>query len=273
MTYREFWQSMTAVYDESEARAVALMVLEKRFGLSMADVLCGKSGDEQELLLIQHRLLTGEPVQYVLGSAEFGGRQFFVEPGVLIPRPETYELCQWVLECLPADSKKTILDIGTGSGCIACTLAAERTETEVTGWDISEKALAVAQRNAHHTGVHLTLEVQDALNAPTDNNRWDIIVSNPPYICERERTGMERNVLDYEPSEALFVPDDNPLLFYRAIARYASKALKKGGCLFFEINALYAQETESMLLAEGFPIVETRRDLFGKERFIKATRP
>lgn len=272
MTYKEFWQSLTAVYDEGEARAVARLVLETRFGLSLADMLCGACGDEKELRQIQQRLLTGEPVQYILGTAEFGKLTFLVEPGILIPRPETYELCQWVLQDLPTDSRDTILDIGTGSGCIACTLASERAGTEVTGWDLSEKALEVARRNALRLNVRLSLDRQDALNPPCDTNRWDIIVSNPPYVCEKEKGNMERNVLEHEPAEALFVPDDNPLLFYRAIARYARNSLNKGKSMFLEINALYAQETETMLRDEGFPVVEIRHDQYGKERFIKATK-
>ena len=268
MSYEELWKPLTKLYDAREAKAIARLVLEERFGLTMADVLCGKTGDDAVLRHIQQRLLQGEPVQYVLGVAEFGGRQFRVAPGVLIPRPETLELCQWVEE----ERGTTILDIGTGSGCIACTLAAELPEAQVTAWDISEAALSVARENAKRTNVHVSFEQVDALNIPLTPDKWDIIISNPPYICEQERATMERHVLDYEPSLALFVPDDDPLLFYRAIADYARQSLTAGGSLFFEINPLYAEQLKSLLSAMSYHHIEVRDDQYGKPRMIKAQR-
>ena len=268
MSYEELWKPLTRLYDAREAKAIARLVMEDRFGLTMADVLCGKTGDDAVLRHIQQRLLQGEPVQYVLGVAEFGGRQFRVAPGVLIPRPETLELCQWVEE----ERGITILDIGTGSGCIACTLAAELPEAQVTAWDISEAALSVARENAKRTNVHVSFEQVDALNIPPTSDKWDIIVSNPPYVCEQERAAMERHVLDYEPSLALFVPDDDPLLFYRAIADYARQSLTAGGSLFFEINPLYAEQLKSLLSAMSYHHIEVRDDLYGKPRMIKAQR-
>ena len=268
MSYEELWKPLTKLYDAREAKAIARLVMEDRFGLTMADVLCGKTGDDAVLRHIQQRLLQGEPVQYVLGVAEFGGRQFRVAPGVLIPRPETLELCQWVEE----ERGITILDIGTGSGCIACTLAAELPEAQVTAWDISEAALSVARENAKRTNVHVSFEQVDALNIPLTPDKWDIIISNPPYVCEQERAAMERHVLDYEPSLALFVPDDDPLLFYRAIADYARQSLTAGGSLFFEINPLYAEQLKSLLSAMSYHHIEVRDDLYGKPRMIKAQR-
>lgn len=268
MSYEELWKPLTKLYDAREAKAIARLVMEDRFGLTMADVLCGKTGDDAVLRHIQQRLLQGEPVQYVLGVAEFGGRQFRVAPGVLIPRPETLELCQWVEE----ERGTTILDIGTGSGCIACTLAAELPEAQVTAWDISEAALSVARENAKRTNVHVSFEQVDALNIPLTPDKWDIIISNPPYVCEQERAAMERHVLDYEPSLALFVPDDDPLLFYRAIADYARQSLTAGGSLFFEINPLYAEQLKSLLSAMSYHHIEVRDDLYGKPRMIKAQR-
>ena len=268
MSYEELWKPLTKLYDAREAKAIARLVLEERFGLTMADVLCGKTGDDAVLRHIQQRLLQGEPVQYVLGVAEFGGRQFRVAPGVLIPRPETLELCQWVEE----ERGTTILDIGTGSGCIACTLAAELPEAQVTAWDISEAALSVARENAKRTNVHVSFEQVDALNIPLTPDKWDIIISNPPYVCEQERAAMERHVLDYEPSLALFVPDDDPLLFYRAIADYARQSLTAGGSLFFEINPLYAEQLKSLLSAMSYHHIEVRDDQYGKPRMIKAQR-
>lgn len=294
MTYAELWRSLTAVYDEEEARAVARLVLETRFGLTMADVLSGRSGDDAEMRAVQERLLTGEPVQYVLGEAAFGGRQFHVAPGVLIPRPETYELCQWIIEHEKDNRKEhhtgpgtvsgqenvsgrltgnvdtRILDIGTGSGCIACTLAAELPHAEVTAWDISDEALHIARDNAERSGVCIVFERRDALSPPADNKRWDVIVSNPPYVCQHERELMARNVVDYEPHLALFVPDGDPLLFYRSIGRYALRALKTDGYLAFETSEFRCSETASMLQAMGFGKITVMTDQFGKNRFVVA---
>ncbi len=286
MTYNELWRLLTQIYDDYEAKAIARMVYEVRFGLTPSDLFIGKdtqlSTDDQKLLAeITQRLLTGEPVQYAIGLAEFGNRTFHVEPGVLIPRPETYELCRWIM----VDGKwkmengrnVSILDIGTGSGCIACTLAAEIPDSEVTAWDISDDALRIAAENAKRANVHVSFEKVDILNTPLYYREGlgvglDIIVSNPPYICNKERATMERNVLGHEPETALFVPDDNPLLFYRAIARYAAKALKPGGTLYFEINPLYVSEMQQMLSDEGFSHTEVRNDQFGKQRFTKSWR-
>ena len=281
MTYQELWRPLTAVYDLREAQSVARMVLEMRFGLTLADVLCGQMPDECDLRPIQQRLLAGEPVQYVIGEAEFGGRRFRVAPGVLIPRPETYELCLWVSNRGErreerGEKGERILDIGTGSGCIACTLAAELPEAEVTAWDISEEALAIARENARRTHVHVLFEQADILDprliAASPQNRYQIIVSNPPYICQKEQATMERHVLDHEPHLALFVPDDDPLLFYRAIARYASLSLTPGGSLYFEINPLYATELSALLSAMSYHDIALKNDQFGKPRMIKATR-
>jgi release factor glutamine methyltransferase len=284
MTYNELWRQLTQVYDDYEAKAIARMVYEVRFGLMPSDLFIGKdtqlSTDDQKLLAeITQRLLTGEPIQYVLGEAEFGGRTFHVEPGVLIPRPETYELCQWIMEERRGKKEEgrntSILDIGTGSGCIACTLAAELADAEVTAWDISDDALRIATENAKRTNVHVSFEKVDVLNTSLLNRErpatgLDIIVSNPPYICNKERATMERNVLEHEPELALFVPDDDPLLFYRTIARFAAKALNPSGALYFEINPLYVSEMQQMLSEEGFSHTEIRNDQFGKQRFTKS---
>ena len=284
MTYNELWRQLTQVYDDYEAKAIARMVYEVRFGLMPSDLFIGKdtqlSTDDQKLLAeITQRLLTSEPIQYVLGEAEFGGRTFHVEPGVLIPRPETYELCQWIMEERRGKKEEgrntSILDIGTGSGCIACTLAAELADAEVTAWDISDDALRIATENAKRTNVHVSFEKVDVLNTSLLNRErpatgLDIIVSNPPYICNKERATMERNVLEHEPELALFVPDDDPLLFYRTIARFAAKTLNPGGALYFEINPLYVSEMQQMLSKEGFSHTEIRNDQFGKQRFTKS---
>ena len=280
MKYEEVWKRLTTVYDDHEAKAVARYLLEIRYGFTMTDILCGKveSLSEEELMALLNRLLKGEPVQYVTGVAEFGGRHLHVEPGVLIPRPETAELCQWIVSSLHTPhSSLHILDIGTGSGCIACTLAAELPGSKVTAWDISDEALRIAQENAQNSHVHINIEKVDILSISHStlltphSSKYNIIVSNPPYICNKEREGMEQNVLDHEPSLALFVPDEDPLLFYRAITRFAKTALQDGGNLYFEINPLYAQPLEQLMQDEGFSDIRFRYDSFGKQRFARGT--
>ena len=278
-TYQEFWQSLTPLYDAGEAQAIVRTVLDVEYGMTLTDIICGKvnelsSDEERNLEEIIARLQNGEPVQYVLGEADFAGRTFHVEPGVLIPRPETAELCQWIEEevsSLKADAPKQILDICTGSGCIAITLGLNIPNSEVTGWDISEDALRIAQGNVEMLKAgNVRIEYQDALMLPKAAETADIIVSNPPYICEKEKADMEKNVLEHEPSIALFVPDEDPLKFYRAIAEYASSALKSEGALYFEINPIYEKETREMLEELGFKDIETKEDAFGKKRMMKA---
>ena len=285
-TYQEFWQSLTPLYDAGEAQAIVRTVLDVEYGMTLTDIICGKvnelsSDEERNLEEIITRLQNGEPVQYVLGEADFAGRTFHVEPGVLIPRPETAELCQWIEEevsSLEADERKQILDICTGSGCIAITLGLNIPNSEVTGWDISEDALRIAQGNVEMLKAgNVRIEYQDALMLPKAaeaesslSKGWNIIVSNPPYICEKEKADMEKNVLEHEPSIALFVPDEDPLKFYRAIAEYASSALKSEGALYFEINPIYEKETREMLEELGFKDIETKEDAFGKKRMMKA---
>ena len=278
-TYQQFWQSLTPLYDAGEAQAIVRTVLDVEYGMTLTDIICGKvnelsSDEERNLEEIIARLQNGEPVQYVLGEADFAGRTFHVEPGVLIPRPETAELCQWIEEevsSLEADDPKQILDICTGSGCIAITLGLNIPNSEVTGWDISEDALRIAQGNVEMLKAgNVRIEYQDALMLPKAAEAADIIVSNPPYICEKEKADMEKNVLEHEPSIALFVPDEDPLKFYRAIAEYASSALKSEGALYFEINPIYEKETREMLEELGFKDIETQEDAFGKKRMMKA---
>ena len=278
-TYQQFWQSLTPLYDAGEAQAIVRTVLDVEYGMTLTDIICGKvnelsSDEERNLEEIITRLQNGEPVQYVLGEADFAGRTFHVEPGVLIPRPETAELCQWIEEevsSLEADERKQILDICTGSGCIAITLGLNIPNSEVTGWDISEDTLRIAQGNVEMLKAgNVRIEYQDALMLPKAAETADIIVSNPPYICEKEKADMEKNVLEHEPSIALFVPDEEPLKFYRAIAEYASSALKSEGALYFEINPIYEKETREMLEELGFKDIETKEDAFGKKRMMKA---
>lgn len=276
MTYRELWRTLEPLYGNGEARAITDYVLDVCFGLSKADILCG-AVDEMtaektaELNKIFGRLTEGEPVQYVLGRAEFSGRWFNVRPGVLIPRPETEELCAWITADSKASASPKVLDIGTGSGCIAITLQLDMPESKVTAWDISADALDVARENAQQLGANVNFVKLDALNAKPEGE-WDVIVSNPPYICEKEKKDMAVNVLEHEPHKALFVPDADPLLFYRAITRLAVQTLSKGGQLYFEINPIYADDTCRMMRAEGMTAVELRSDMYGKQRMAKGVK-
>ena len=292
MNYNELWHRLAQRYDEGEAKAIARMTYEVRYGLTLSDLCLGKdtqlSADNQaELQEIAKRLLQGEPIQYVLGQADFCGRTFLVNEHVLIPRPETEELCRWIAgseKRKVISDKYSILDIGTGSGCIAITLAAMYPEAQVYGWDISAEALEVARENAKRTNVNVSFEQVDVLNIPHFSSlisltygqsvalrtHFSLIISNPPYICNKERVTMEANVLEHEPHTALFVPDDDPLLFYRAIARYGQTALKDGGWLYFEINPLYVQEMYDMLSAMRFCRIEIKEDQYGKQRMMRA---
>lgn len=276
MTYRELWRTLEPLYGNGEARAVTDYVLDVCFGLSKADIMCGAVEEmtaekTAELNKIFGRLTEGEPVQYVLGRAEFCGRWFSVRPGVLIPRPETEELCAWITADSKASASPKVLDIGTGSGCIAITLQLDMPESKVTAWDISADALDVARENAQQLGANVNFVKLDALNAKPEGE-WDLIVSNPPYICEKEKKDMAVNVLEHEPHTALFVPDADPLLFYRAITRLAVQTLSKGGRLYFEINPIYADDTCHMMRAESMMAVELRSDMYGKQRMAKGVK-
>ena len=271
------------------------MLLEDLFSLSFADILCGATehlSDADTLRLQQSvaRLLDTEPLQYVTGKAFFCGHPFHVAPGVLIPRPET----EWIVDTavnLVTSSAPRILDIGTGSGCIATSisLALADRHCHTEAWDISEDALRIAADNAERLGAEVKFRRHDALRLeedfPAEENQggaealsdtnaaaesWNIIVSNPPYICNREAADMHANVLRHEPHLALFVPDTDPLLFYRAIARYSMRSLRKGGWLLFECNTLYAHDTAQMAADMGFATSVVEDDCFGKPRFVKA---
>ena len=278
MNYNELWHQLAPLYGDGEAKAIAQMVYEVRYGLTLPDIYLGKdtqlSADCQaELQEIAKRLADNEPVQYVLGVADFCGRQYHVEPGILIPRPETEHLCSLITKHVAIGSaNRKVLDIGTGSGCIAITLALDIPNSQVTAWDISPIALRVAKGNAEQLGANVNVIENDMLQqtyqvAP----QWDLIVSNPPYICDSEAEEMDANVLDYEPEIALFVPDDDPLQFYVPIMNYAQSALRAGGQLWLETNPLYEEIIEERLLELGFNVT-AHDDQFGKKRFIQAIR-
>lgn len=295
MTYHDICQRLTPLYGPQEAKAMTRLLLEDLFSLSFADILCGATehlSDADTLRLQQSvdRLLDAEPLQYVTGTAFFCGHPFHVAPGVLIPRPET----EWIVDTavnLVTASAPRILDIGTGSGCIATSisLALADRHCHTEAWDISEDALRIAADNADRLGADVKFRRRDALRLeedfPAEENQggaevliadnaaaasWDIIVSNPPYICNREAADMHANVLRHEPHLALFVPDTDPLLFYRAIARYSMRSLRKEGWLLFECNTLYAHDTAQMAADMGFATSIVEDDCFGKPRFVKA---
>lgn len=276
MTYNELCHRLAPLYGAGEARAIVRMVAEDEFGLSLTDIYMDKvsqlSADERaKFEEIITRIANYEPVQYVLGHAYFCGHKFSVAPGVLIPRPET-EMLIPLTGSGHNGASFSILDIGTGSGCIAISSALEFPEARVTAWDISDIAISIARQNATSLGADINIVKQDALNPPTDIALWDTIVSNPPYICMNEQKEMSRNVLDYEPATALFVPDNDPLLFYRAIALYATRALKSNGRLLFEINPLYVDDMAAMLTAMGYTHT-IKIDQYDKQRFIIAQIP
>ncbi len=278
MKYEDIWKPLVCRYGEKEAKAITRYLLEVGYGLSMTDILCGATEQlpPDEMGENLRRLLKGEPVQYVVGKAEFGGRTFKVTPDVLIPRPETYELCQWVVEEKREERREerdfSVLDIGTGSGCIAITLALDIPDAQVEAWDISEGALSIARQNVKDLHAHVDFKQVNVLSSlPKQGGpEWVFIISNPPYICKKEAASMEQHVLDHEPHQALFVPDEDPLVFYKAIGQYACHALANHGYLFFEINPLYATEITKMLDVMGFFEIETRKDQFGKVRFVRA---
>ena len=340
-TYQQLWQSLTPIYDAGEAQAIVRTVLDVKYGMTLTDIICGKvnelSADESiKLEEIVARLQKGEPVQYVLGQADFAGRTFHVEPGVLIPRPETAELCDWIVETQKENLKREedifaqetgfdfnrlekelkgknkikrtflllkslykilkskqnwaipgkvaapdpkIIDLCTGSGCIAITLSLDITNSSVVGLDISEKAIEVAIKNAKQLGseaIMRNIDIFDLLKMAKEDKKnklnVDIIVSNPPYICDKEKVDIAKNVLDFEPDIALFVPDEDPLKFYRAIAEFAFLQLTNEGMLYFEINPLYEKETREMLEGFGFKYIETKEDSFGKKRMMRAVK-
>ncbi len=278
-------QTLSTCYPVSEANALARLILEKRFDTSLTEIYMGKDKQflpeqRNELEDILQRLLRNEPVQYVLGEADFCGETFSVGPGVLIPRPETEELVAWIGETMPATPCK-VLDVGTGSGCIAISLAKRFPQSDVAAWDVSEQALAIARANNQRLGTNVSFLRRDVLEEakacePTDRRSdeetFDVIVSNPPYVTCSERKEMEANVLGWEPGLALFVPDDDPLLFYRAIARLAQRLLKPGGRLFFEINRAYGTATVNLLQEMNYQAVELRKDLSGNDRMVSAQR-
>ena len=299
--YRDIRSILLSSIDEGEASAITLMLMEKIAGIDRLHALMGDDSTKRdELLNAAKRIAKGEPVQYVIGEAEFCGLHFVVKPDVLIPRPETEELVNHLMADVKGERGKVkaeglkILDIGTGSGCIAVSLAKRLGEFEVSkvqefkgskpkvtveAWDVSNEALLIAKENAERNGVDVKFEKVDVLEEKVKGERekvkdkFDIIVSNPPYICNKEAVEMEKNVLDHEPHLALFVPDDDPLLFYRRIAELGKSLLNSNGKLYFEINRSYGKDVVSLLTSFGYENVNLYQDQFGNDRIVNAIKP
>ena len=274
-----FKQELTRIYGAQEAGSITLIALTEILNTSKASI---KAFPEQELALPQQeqadsilaQLKTGKPLQYVLGYTEFYGLKLLVNPSVLIPRPETEELVQWVKDSLEfGTGSEHILDIGTGSGCIAISLKKNLPGLQVSAIDISAKALQTAKLNAKLNETDVNFIQADILNliSEVEEHQFEIIVSNPPYVTLADKEQMHTNVTDFEPHNALFVPEEDPLIFYNAIADYAVKNLTEHGLLFFEINENLGKETVELLKKKDFKIVELRKDMSGRNRMIKAS--
>ncbi|MCX2474588.1 peptide chain release factor N(5)-glutamine methyltransferase [Pedobacter sp. MC2016-05] len=272
-----FKEELSQQYDGDEARAMFSLAAEHVLKFSPGKLrMMGDSVMDfvhlQKMLSILNDLIIGKPIQYILGETHFYGLVFIVNENVLIPRPETEELVDWIISDLklkPTDSIK-IFDIGTGSGCIPITLKKHLSEASVSSLDVSTDALEVAQKNAVQLNTPLSFIHADILKYSSEE-KYDVIVSNPPYIRDLEKAGMHANVLDYEPQLALFVDDNNPLIFYNAIADFAKTNLKPTGNLYLEINEFLSSETIEMLSAKGFTSIDLRKDMQFKNRMIKAS--
>ncbi|MBO2522944.1 MAG: peptide chain release factor N(5)-glutamine methyltransferase [Bacteroidetes bacterium] len=270
------------LYGSDEANALIMILLEHYFNIDRMKIALEPDLrlSESELLTLHFavkELLKNKPVQYIIGETEFCGMRFFVNENVLIPRPETEEIVNMIVSCRDkaclVPTGYNVLDIGTGSGCIAISLAKLLEDSAVTAVDVSEKALEVAKKNAEANEVSVTFIKDDILNPQNRdllNGQFDIIVSNPPYVCESEKSEMRANVLDYEPSTALFVSDNDPLVFYRKILEFAQKALKPNGEVWFEINEKYGNEMQNICFDMGFNNIEIIKDFRDRDRGLRA---
>lgn len=267
-------QELSALYPATERESITFLVFNHLLGFKRFDTEQKKTEEltaphTRQIYNIIEQLKLHKPIQYVLGETEFYGLTFFVDHSVLIPRPETEELVHWIINDYQGQAP-TILDIGTGSGCIPVSLAKNLTNARITGIDISDKALDIAKKNATSNNVDVTFTLADILIELHPNlGLFDVIVSNPPYVTAEQKWQMEPNVLNHEPHLALFVPENDPLLFYKAITRFAQKHLYRNGSLYFEINEALPFETAEMLQKAGFS-TELRKDLNDKYRMIKA---
>ncbi len=277
--YRDIISRLSPSLGDGESRAAARVIMEDVRGATPTDLVVNGDRTVEPPTLgriydIVARIISGEPVQYAVGSARFYGIDFTVTPDVLIPRPETEGLVDMIVSQWSGRDDLRVLDCGTGSGCIAIALARNLPFSAIDAIDISNAALKVAEENSRRLKTSVGFYRRDILKlTPPDAPLYDIIVSNPPYIARDEAAAMDDRVLGYEPAGALFVPDDNPLIFYRAISAYAVKALKAGGRLYFEINPRFRDAMTAMLADDGFTDIDTRRDYLGRYRFVSASKP
>lgn len=274
-TIKYIRQQLQNIYPAEEVQALIYLLLEKKHNMSKLDICMGKdkifsTEERKEWEDIVKRLHNEEPVQYILNEAEFCGLCFKVTPDTLIPRPETAELVNWIIQDY-SHLAPSVLDIGSGSGCIAISISAALPNAKVESWDISAAALDISRFNNEKAGTSVTFNQQDILSNYLPQRELDILVSNPPYITNSEKAEMSNNVLQWEPPTALFVSDKDPLIFYRAIAEYGCQSLKEYGSLYFEINRAYGNETVRLLEDMGYKNIILRKDLSGNDRMIKAT--
>jgi release factor glutamine methyltransferase len=269
-------KELAGIYSTDEIESLIFLIFEKlkgytrtQFLLSNQETLTPENQFEIDQIVL--RLKNQEPIQYILGETEFYGLPFYTVPGVLIPRPETEELVQWIIQ-ENKNTSPTILDIGTGTGCIAISLRKNIPQSTVLACDISPVCLETASRNASRNATEVLVFEYDILTEIPEISfpEFDVIVSNPPYIREKEKKQMEKNVLDFEPELALFVSDNDPLIFYTRIAEFAKKHLKKGGCLFFEINEAFGMECSEMLQEKGYSEIILKKDIHSKDRMIRS---
>lgn len=272
--------ALTPAVGDGEARAMAEIIVEDTTGLSRTKIVVNPDyvltpESVERIESVRDKVLAGEPVQYALGQAQFRGRTFVVEPGVLIPRPETAQLVDMIVDEYGARNDLRVLDVGCGSGCIACSLARDLRYARITALDISPTAVRVTRTNASALSVKVDVQQADVLDYRTSfpgSDDYDIVVSNPPYVLDSEKSGMDARVVDHEPQGALFVPDDDPLLFYRTIAKKAWTRLSHGGRIYFEINPLCASRLVALMFDIGYIDVEIIRDYRGEQRFLTCTR-
>ncbi len=273
-------QELSSLYPLSEINSFINIIFEEKLRFSRVDIVIKQSEQLSEkeiniLMVILERLKTNEPIQYILGKAYFYDLEFIVSPDVLIPRPETEELVDKIIKENNKKENLNILDIGTGSACIAVALGVNIKNANLVAYDISEKALNIAQQNAKKHKVNIKFELKDILKEQNiiEKTKFDIIVSNPPYVTKKEADLMLKNVLEYEPHLALFVENTEPLLFYKAICNYAKLNLNEGGSLYFEINEAYGDEIVELCQSFGFKNVKLFKDLSGKNRIVSANHP
>ncbi len=266
---------LSQLYSDEEIRNFGFLMVEKVTGWNRTQIIVNKNtifSSEQRNIADSfiEKLKNSEPIQYIMGETWFYGLKFKVDKNVLIPRPETEELVDWIINDVSRTESLSILDIGTGSGCIAIGLKSVLPVADVFAWDISAEALKIAAENAVHNNQNIVFQRVDILNVENETQKWDVIVSNPPYIPESEKQQINSNVLDYEPHLALFVSDRNPLIFYEKIVGFGLKHLKPGGKLFFETHQNFAQACVRLLTDKGFKDIELRKDMFNNDRMIRA---